>query len=408
MQVYNRTDPITLRDSRDNMHVPLMTSIRFNRYDAKFMANIHDKYLRHGTPLSHSQNELYEKIVRKYRKQFKRLKLNFLDVLALPWENGIVSHEALTGQTFFCIDEDNLMRMYFNFNKSQIAEMRAIIHDDKCNHLRLGTSDDTSDGFGNGQKYEFTWDNKVKEWAGPFNLYLFKQLYKFAQHARIQIEPTVTDLVSKIEEYGTQDQWSPGMHIVHGRIYINHISESMLPILDEIDLADLSISNIEEIAKLGLAAPAKYRGIGQYISSSPKTTHILKTAEDVSELKDYVTAINRKVVFHIRDFQSAAKPGLVPRANFSSLPTKMIARADQQYEQLSELLNCTSWCESKHFYDFDAANGTNSVDVLEDGYRTLVTTTPLTEMITSQSALGKFALTADKVIYIDLQPADIK
>ena len=214
-------EKLTLSNNRDSMHVHILSKVRLNRYDTKFMSNIFEKYISQGKPLSAGQNELYEKIVHKYRKQLKKLRVNYKDILALPWENGIADPNALNQKTYFQITDDDEMRLYFNFNKTHIDEVRSLVHDDAGNHLNRGADQN----FGNGQRYSFEWNKAEKIWHGPFNLHLLKTLYEWCLAHKIQIDDSVKDLVAKLDSHGSKEEWTPGVRIVHGRMYINIITD---------------------------------------------------------------------------------------------------------------------------------------------------------------------------------------
>ena len=382
-----KVETITLLANRDQMHVGLMTKVRLNRYDMKFMANISEKYLVASKPLSPGQNTLYEKIVHKYRKQLKRMKVDYRDILALEWANGIVSAEVLNQKTYFRIaaqDDGITMQLYFNFNKAQIEEVRALVHDDEGNHLNRGTQSN----FGNGQKYNFTWDNATKSWYGPFNVYLFKKLYEFAKKSRLRIDRSVLDLITELESYGSQEDWTPSLHLVHDRLYVNQITESMLPYLDKINQTNTALSNIELYTKLGISSPDWVGNISEYVNSASTVPHIMETENDVDVLRDYINQSGRKVLFYMPELSNSAR----------------IADA------LLGLQQCTEWgTDSMHYTDTrhllgDDPGSIKSIDLLlEEGYDTLVTTTPITNQIRSQSSIGQFALKADKVIYLSLK-----
>lgn len=384
---------LILTATRDGIHYQLMNMVRFNRYDMKFMANIMEKYIAPKKPLSPGQNALYEKIVHKYRKQLRKLNVNYKDIIALGWDQGIVPTELLNQKTYFRIVEDEI-QLYFNFNKTHISNVRAIVHDDKCNHLNCGLQSN----FGNGQKYNFTWHNPTKSWSGPFNVYLFKQLYKFAKGIRVQIESTAENLISELDAKGTLAEWTPSVKIIFGRMYVSHIAETMLPILETIDPTDLSILNIERMCKLGLKAPARCELIAEYVESVSLTAeHVIQTADDVSTLRNYLEQTKRKVVFYMPEI-GANSDKLKAIQNLKGCETW----GDGNHSAISEPPVPLPWTLSSSTPM--SMNSPDKLDkILEEGYNTLVTTAPLTSLIRSQSQVGKFAIAADKVIYLKLK-----
>jgi len=370
-------EKIVLQANRDAMHGDLMVKVRLNRYDLRFMSNIEQKYLSKDKPLSPGQNELYEKIVHKYRKQLRKLGVNYRDVIALPWENGIIEVDTLTQQTYFRlaeIDNNTVIQLYFNFNKQQIETVREIIHDDGGNHLNRGTTV----SFGNGQKYNFTWNKDDKIWQGPFNVYLFKRLYEFSKSIGVRIERSVTEFIEKMEARGLENAWTPHVHVTDGQIYISHLTETMLPYLEDIDFSDTSVQNLERLTKLGLTGPCMHGAIDQYINSvSSNTKHNIMNDDDVNTLKKYVKESGRKVLLY-------STIGWKPSRD-------------------SIGFGLTEWDDNVLRVNAGDVSTAEAIDKFkEEGYNTLISTTAISNLFLNQDQIGKFALEADKVLYISI------
>jgi len=377
-------EKIILPHNRDRLHADLMNKVRLNRYDLRFMSNIDVKYLSKDKPLSEGQNELYEKIIHKYRKQLKKLGVQYRDIIELPWENGIIELDTLNQNTYLKLvkieDGTTEIQFYFNFNKKQIENVREIVHDDAGNHLNRGNLN----SFGNGQKYNFTWDNSEKVWSGPFNVYLFKKIFQFAQDINVQIDKSAVALMIAMESYGSKQDWTPSIRIVNDRLYVNHIVESMLPALETIDPTDLSIANIERFTVMGLAAPASLEYIAEYVNSiSPSVKHDVMDSSGVDTLRHYIKDSGRKVVFYTSTGWNRAVPPI-----------------PEEFADLDEIAN---WDVNVKRFDSDTQWADDEVDkLLAAGYNTLISTTPIAELFRSQDQIGKFALAADKVIYLSI------
>lgn len=377
------SETLKLTSHRDLMHQQMLLKIRFNRYDMKFMQNILAKYILQGTALSTRQNELYEKLIHKYRKQFRKLGVNYKDILATPWQHDVITTEQLDTQTFFKVEgtgDDSIMQMYFNFNKAHIDEIRTLIHDDACNHLNKGSSE--SGQFG-GDKYDFVWNNKTNVWIGPFNVYLFRQLYRFANKHNIQIDSSARTIFERMsKKYGLAETWQPHLHISNGRMYVSQLTETMLPFLKDIDMTDISIQNVERLVKLGLKSPDKFDDINQYVNSfSHGTPHTISSMADFDTLQEYIAQTNRKVLFYQVGafFRARGSHGVLEKALIEWDNPNILHIGNQSTIDLS---NVEAW--------------------IEEGYDTLITTHPVSNLLFSQSNLGAFALSS-KVIYIKIQ-----
>lgn len=371
----------SLKGTRDAMHTEITSAIRLNLYDLKFMNNIYQKYIIQGKPLSRNQNELYEKIIRKYRKQFRKLGINYRDVLERKWTAGILDPEVLELQNSLELIEENskwFMKLSFNFNKKQIEEVRALAYDDKKMYLKKGADD--SMGM-MGIKYNFEWNKKEKFWYGPFEIHLFRELYYFAKKHKMHINEAGVNLVRRLSSLGPRRNWTPHVHIVHGTMYVNMIEESMLPYLEEIDMTDISIQNIERLTVLGLECPDEFDYIAEYINSlSGKIQHRIDDIKGIEVLHRYIKESKRKIVFFTNRWQNDMKSGL--------------------WSDLTGPSSIDDWSRYVVFID---ADGQHDVDkLLNSGYNTLITTMPCDNLLKVQNRIGKLAVTADKTIFITI------
>jgi hypothetical protein len=386
------TPTLVLKNTRDAMHVNLMNAIRLNRYDSKFMKNIWEMYLVKNKPLSTGQNVLYEKILHKYRKQIKKMGINYRDILALSWKESVVSDKILNLKAFFRLTngaDGDTMELYFTFNKAKIEEIRKLVHDDDATYFNIGIDHN----FGNGQKYDFTWDNKTKIWSGPFNEYLFKRLYEFALKYRIPIASEVTQFVRSMAEFGTASDWTPSVHVSNDRIYVSHITESMLPYLEKLDPADLSVRNMEEFLKMGLAADSKYDDIAVYMNALPDSNALtISSLEEVAVLKNYIKQSGRKVIFFIPELGGH--------------------RPHQPTSAIDAICACESWDTNpvliRDTLPLDVPERANEqiARLAADGYDTLISSISLSGLAYSHTdthgAIAKFALRGAKVICIEV------
>jgi len=370
-----KPEKLVLTTSRDLMLSELITKLRFNRYDLKFMNNLLVKYIGAKKQVSDGQNELFEKLIRKYRKQIKKLGMSYLDIHKLKWEHGIVSIETLNKKTFFKlveVDGTVQMHLYFNFNKKLIDEIRNIVHDDAGSHLNKGLTEN----FGNELKYNFIWHNTTKMWFGNFDIYLFKKLYEWTIKNKILIDPTVTNLINKLEDRGSKDEWTPALEIVNDRLYISHYQESMESFVKDIDFTDISIRNIERLTKLGLRPPAQVGALAEYVYNK-SSSHTIADDQSVDILIRYIKESGRKCIF----YDTAIAIGVRDSKYFTNIQDKLKAAG------VTVITN----------------NLTGDISSLEEnGYDTLFVTSTIIDLLRSQQTVGNFAVVVDKVIMLNI------
>jgi hypothetical protein len=360
---------------KDHMIQLMIQHVSLNRFDQKFLTNISERYIVTNKPLSEGQNELFDKLAHKYRKQLKRLHLNYEEVIALKWSQKVLSQADLKKKSLLTI-EDGVMLLQMKFDKKMIDDVRSLLYDD--NKEYINKLDLANDGFltdNGGDRYDFAWHKDEKIWRGPFAIYLFRNLIRFANRNNIEIGEPAQKIYDTMMAAGKKDIWTPHLHIVNDRMYISQIAESMLPLIEDIDFTDMSIDNVERITRLGVAAPSQYDMIAEYVNgSSVNFKHVVKEPTDVVRLKSYIKSSSRKFIFYYPT---------TPTTPNSSWIDDEIAVLDN-VELVREY--------GKEKFDF----------LINTGYNTLITLRTINYMLNAQNKVGSFALTADKVIYIEI------
>ncbi len=375
-QLPGRMIPAQSATTRDQVTSLIITRIRTNRYDAKFLSDIRQKYLLNSRPLSEGQNELWEKIVYKYRKQLKKQGVLVKDIFELDWVLGVYSKDEIVKDSYFDIedwDEDGpYMVLRFKFDKKMIEQVRALVFDDNARWLKRGQVSAYSWGSEK-HRYDFTWNGTDKQWSGPYNPHLFKGLLHFANANNIELSPTVQAVVDALNEtYGTDEAWCVRLMLKHDRLYINNINEVLNDKLAAYDLTDIHPANIEAICStLAIEPPVTIdRRIRQLIMHKPFAAdphaYEIRTIEDAEMLKHYLTANELNAMISI-------------------------GVEGPLYETFKDT---DHWC----------VNAVESYqrDLLHDGkIDTLITSTPPNILFTTNKRLGELKDKIKKFIYIN-------
>jgi len=279
---------------KDNC-IPIMAdTLSLNRYDQRFLNNIIDKYIQQNRGLTKKQDEVVNVILQKYRKQVKtKMNLYYQSLIDLPWLIPLVTAEKKKKHTYLKVEND-FMLLAFPFNKEQIKEVRAMIHDDGHNHLNKFCT-----GGINTSKYSFFWNKTAMQWQGKFDPYLFKELkfdhylfkelLQFENDKNVKILPSASEIEQAVNQY-TKQQWMTQFIELHDRLYINCIDESMMPYLENMDTSDLSLNNIETYSvMLGIEPPDKYnKYLKELIMANSLSMDSYKIPDTITKLSDSV------------------------------------------------------------------------------------------------------------------------
>jgi len=362
---------------RDDSIPLLLDHVRLNRYDNKFIFNINKEYISYDRPLTENQSEVFDIIVKKYRKQLKTLGINYDDILALKWKHGFFTVHELRNQSYFNC-KDGEMQLYFNFSKDAIEEVRALVYDDKCLFLNKDASNGTGSHFGDNEKYNFNWDKVAKMWRGEFEVHLFRTLYDFAKKHSIKLDKSVVDIMHGTNNrVGSKYLWETQLHLVNDRLYVNNIAETMLDTLARFNLEDTSDTNIENICTtLAIKPLGTYtRDRSRLMSLVPTTSNMFDTKSEHSqdELYQYLKAMGKRTIFYLPTSKS----------NLWSA----IANTDNDF--INEV-KMKDWDIDRVIHQY--SNNTEQVQTDFKRYNTVVTTLDIEALIQSFPELGKFAL----------------
>lgn len=384
---------LTLKSSRDDMHEDLLECVRFNRFDMRFMANIYNKYIAKARPLSVNQNDVYEKIIHKYKKQLKRLGVRHRDILELQWCNGIATQEEIMKKTFFrFVEKDGNVQieMYFPFNETLKQEIQSIVGDDACEYLNIEAR---SRWDSPGRRFDFRWYPEEKKYRGTYNTFLFRKLYDFAVRNNINIDSYVQGIVDRLNDYGPRENWAPCVHVEGTKLVVTHPAPSMADYLSKIDMGDTSAKNIERICKLGIQPPKEVDDIADFIAPDAANGVHVGSSADLERLYEYLRRTDRKAIW--------IKPNTL---SSSKAQSSIYKELNDQTVSLFENLNWDSPIihieRARYTPDF-IDDMQSKVDMAkEKGYNTVILTSDINEVLRSQSFVGKIVMDADKILYL--------
>ncbi len=284
-------DNLVLRSTRDEMLDDILSRLRISRYDLKFLRHIRDRYVKVGKPLTHSQNESFERIIRKYRKQISKLNCNIHLILNLKWKHGLIEKSEIVKKSFLTIKENDdgnsEIQLFYPFNLKMNNELRSIMFDDHGRYYKKFNFTQSMTDL----RHKLDWDKNRKIYYGPFNIYLYKELYAFYMKHKLPVDKNI---IEKVKKFDRKINWTPSVFIKNDRLYISMVTESMIRYIDEnnIDLEDISFSNIAKICdNLHLSLPDEYYTYEKFLGENPIIS--ISCKDDLNELSDYLKITNR-------------------------------------------------------------------------------------------------------------------
>lgn len=209
----------------DILNLLLSGKIRLNRYDEKFIADI-IIIIDNKKMITSNQSSLFEKIVRKYQRQFEKQHLDVEQLLLLPWKTSLVESSPKYTDAFLYIEHDEI-HFRCPWNRKFISDLSEIPYRDKL-----------------------IWDKHKKEHIGPMSTTMLKALVLLLtmHYSVVNFCPVVTQLISSVEQFGTDVVWKPTL-IKLGELYLIAASNEYIDsAIKNIPLSD----DLQTLYQLGL------------------------------------------------------------------------------------------------------------------------------------------------------------
>jgi len=277
---------------RDDLFLTIIKNIRFSVNDSKFMEAIFNKYINKNQPLSENQNILYEKIIHKYRKQFKKLGISYKDIIETPWKNKIIPVDELMKNSYFKLEiskKSTLIKLSFPFNKKMIDLVRSMVYDDNSKYLKKSPVISAFYALPSSSKYDFSWNKADNNWSGKYSPYLFNELLKFSEKFDIQIDETITQHVTNMQKFKNIDDYETNMVVENGLIVVKNASEGLLPHISKFDMSDMSVKNIDKLCLFGIKPPPTLHApMHKFMNANRNSTPVVIDDNSLEDLVNYL------------------------------------------------------------------------------------------------------------------------
>jgi hypothetical protein len=159
--------------------------LRLSNYDLKFVQNL-NHFILQQKAITSNQIALFEKLILKYEKQFKKqnLPLNFLD--SLPWTTKIVASDPIYTDAYISIVEDNI-HFKAPYNKNFITNFRKLDYN------------------------PYIWKKEVRRYEAPFSTMALKILVQLVHYFYpiVHYCGTTKELLNTTKHYDNVKYWQP-------------------------------------------------------------------------------------------------------------------------------------------------------------------------------------------------------
>ena len=286
------TDTTTI-ETRDQAHRWLVLHIRYSRYDTNFIDNV-SRLSGESKALTKRQDELWERLVHKYRKQIKTHGWDADAIVQLNWELEPVDFDVNYSPLLWIEDDEVCCR--FPYNQRVVKEIRNVLEDHSSQWI---------------YEYDkrFQWSKERRCWHGRFNPALCKSLVDFANDNEFEIDSSVQTLIDAMP--GTDREWLPVADYVNGCVYVSNLTPALASAFDNTELtADLVRDLVAlEVMPSDRLAKEVQRRWGDALAYLLLFREVTVAPDEVEDVKQYLDLTTNDLVVTNMGYASEHNPG---------------------------------------------------------------------------------------------------
>jgi hypothetical protein len=201
--------------TKDHLIYFMQTGVlRLSNYDLKFVQNIHT-FILQQKPITTNQVSLFEKLVIKYERQFKKQNMSLEFLQALPWTNTIVQSDPVYTDAYISVIDD-VIHFRAPYNKNFITNFRKLDYN------------------------PFVWNRELKRYEAPFSTMALKILVHLVHYFYpiVHYCPVIVELLNTVQYLDSVKYWNPTLVKTNGNFLIYATNESLHDAVKDIPLND--------------------------------------------------------------------------------------------------------------------------------------------------------------------------
>lgn len=205
-------------------------SIKLSHYDNRFVSNL-SSIIRDNHQITSNQQQLFEKIILKYRRQLAKNNLDATELAKLPWNTEIVLSDAEHTSAKLSIEGNELI-IRVPFNRKFINYFRTSF---EPNH-------------------EFEWDKNNKVYRAGFNTVSLKMAVEILPDffSVVYFCPKVSEILEQVNSYPITSIWQPTLVKLNGNFFVLAAPEVLMEAIEHIELND-DPKTIYELSLYGIS-----------------------------------------------------------------------------------------------------------------------------------------------------------
>ena len=195
--------------------------------DLSFIQNLHHIIIKQNG-ITTNQVKLFEKIIKKYNRQFKKQKFKIELLENLPWTTTIIESDPIYTDAYISIENN---KIYFKspYNKGFFFELKKLIIN------------------------PFTFDKINKRYEADFSTSALRIIFELANKhfEKVHYCPMSSDLIISNNKYNDVKIWNPTLVSVNNYCFIASCNQHLYNAIKDIDLK-IDMKTISLLTEYGI------------------------------------------------------------------------------------------------------------------------------------------------------------
>jgi hypothetical protein len=206
----------------------MLTNISLGTYDKRFLTNLESINLTNHRPLTSNQVILFDKIVRRYKRQVEKLEVSVEDLIKLPWNlKPIESSPQFTEVHLLLVDDELVLRS--PYKKDFVREFRKL-------------------------DINPVWHAEDRFWlikASTHNLKVIKACLE-THYTKINYCDSINKMIEDVQGYNDCKYWNPTLVYRNGNFYVYATNDSLNEAIKDIDI-NINLHTLSTVSQYGIS-----------------------------------------------------------------------------------------------------------------------------------------------------------
>lgn len=216
-----------LRNKEEVLVLLLTNEFRLNKYDKNFLSNL-SILLAKNRHVTTNQDYLFDKLLEKYKRQLKKMKVDYSELLLLKWHTKVIESSTEFTEAHLSLHNDRI-RLRVPFNKKLIEKLRDL---DARNYLQ--------------------WNPIDKCYYSDYYTHVIKTILSLIPNFyKLNISQDITNELNQLLDYENMQYWNPTLVHIDNLYYIVACNEPLLEATKHIELNN-DPKTLCELSKYGI------------------------------------------------------------------------------------------------------------------------------------------------------------